>query len=364
MKLRRTGLVALVVVGVASLAQAPAADAGGSSGTPDVTTINTTVVAPFQLSWSNGTLYVADGGTSRVSLLRSSSLNTIAMRPAAGTGDVAGLDVVSRGRLWAFTQTDYKTGAALLRIVQGGAIVRTVDLSAYERTHNPDQTASYGIDHPSPCVIAAFKKAGAGPASYKGQVDSHPYAVLRWGDGWVVADAGGNDLLRVDGSGNVSTLAVLPPQPLTLTRAMTDSQHLAPCVAGNTYKFEPVPTDVVAHDGGLWVTTLPGGPEDASFGARGSVYAVNPDSGASHRVATGFSGATNLAVNDDGKVYVAELFGNKVSTVRDGRPHPWVSLKGALSLVWGDGALYAGTLAPLDSKGNPTGHGSLVRITR
>ncbi len=42
--------------------------------------------------------------------------------------------------------------------------------------------------------------------------DSHPYAVASLGDGsWAVADAGGNDILKVDSRGHVSVIAVLPP---------------------------------------------------------------------------------------------------------------------------------------------------------
>lgn len=366
MKLSRSCLVAAVTVAAASLAVAPTARADGGS-TPHVTTVNTSVIAPFQLSFSGGKLFVADGGTSKVSQVNGSSLTTLATGPSPSAGgDVAGLDVTGGGRLWAYTWTDHAKGTSALKILKGTTVVRTVDLSAYEKAHNPDGKQSYGIDNPSQCVkdaFAAMASQGAPPASYKGQVDSHPYSVLRWGDGWIVADAGGNDLLKVSENGRISTLAVLPPQPLKITTAIAASQHLPSCVAGNTYKFEPVPTDVISWGGWLWVTTLPGGPEDPSLGARGSVYKVNPWTGASTRVATGFAGATNLTVDDHGKIYVAELFGNRISTIRDGKPHTWVTLTGALSLEFAQGAVWAGTLAPTDSMGNPTGHGSIVKIT-
>ena len=364
MKLSRPALVAAVTVAAASLAVAPTAHAGGSSG-PHVTTVNTSVVAPFQLSWSAGTLYVADGGTGKVSQVNGSSLTTLASGPATGTGDVAGLDVTRGGKLWAYTQSDYTKGTSSLKILRGATVVRTVDLSTYEKTKNPDRIRSYGVKNPSQCVKDALESDPmAPPASYTGQVDSHPYSVLRWDDGWVVADAGGNDLLKVSADGHISTLAVLPAQPTKITQAMADSQHLPSCVVGVTYRFEPVPTDVVSWGGSLWVTTLPGGPEDASFGARGSVYKVNPRNGESTRVATGFGGATNLTVDNHGRIYVAELFKGQISTIRDGKPVTWVSLTGALSVEFGGGAIYAATIAPTDSQGNPTGHGSIVKITR
>ena len=118
------------------------------------------------------------------------------------------------------------------------------------------------------------------------------------GDGaWAVADAGGNDILRVDRRGQVSTIAVLPRQPVTLTAEQVAGMGAPACLAGATYAFEPVPTDVERGEHGkLWVSTLPGGPEDPSLGARGSVYTVNPWKHSTQRVATGFLGATDLAL--------------------------------------------------------------------
>lgn len=70
------------------------------------------------------------------------------------------------------------------------------DLSGYEKKANSDKRATYG-------VVAGGKSCASGeldawfmknfqiPATYKGQVDSHPYAVAYLGDGaWAVADAG------------------------------------------------------------------------------------------------------------------------------------------------------------------------------
>ena len=55
---------------------------------------------------------------------------------------------------------------------------------------------------------------------------------------------------------------------------------LPACVTGLNYKFEPVPTDVeMGPDGWLYVSSLPGGPEDGSLGAQGRVYKVNPANG-------------------------------------------------------------------------------------
>ncbi len=70
------------------------------------------------------------------------------------------------------------------------------------------------------------------------------------------------------------------------------------CVVGVRYAFEPVPTDVERDgQGNLWVSVLPGGPEDPSLGARGAVYKINKH-GTVRRIHGGFVGATNLAVKE------------------------------------------------------------------
>ena len=65
-----------------------------------------------------------------------------------------------------------------------------------------------------------------------------------------------------------------------------------------------------------------------------------------------------------GTVYVAELFGGQISVISHGHGKKLVSLPGALSVEWASrGVLYASTIAPTDDQGNPTGTGSVVRIT-
>ncbi|HEY7718117.1 MAG TPA: ScyD/ScyE family protein [Pedococcus sp.] len=330
--------------------------AGPAGAAPTV--LNDDVVFPFQLAVDDdGGVFVADGYTSLVSKVRRSGLVTKATGPQPG--EVAGLALSRDGDAMAYTTTSYTDGSTTLTIKEGSKTV-VADLSGFEAARNPDGRVEYGINDADDCVKGALGEF----AEYKGIVESHPYAVTPWGDdSWIVADAAGNSLLKVNERGRVSLLAVLPSQPTKITAEMAASDNLPDCVVGKRYRFEAVPTDVEwGKDGWLYVTTLPGGPEDPSFGARGSVWKLNPDSGALKLVATGFAGATNLAITHDGKIYVAELFAGQVSTVRDGKAHPWMSLPGVVSVEYGDGHLYAGTMAPVDENFEPTGPGTVVRL--
>lgn len=355
--------VSAAATAAAIVASTPAtASASGYDDRPRAKVITTQVVAPFQLAISKHQLYAADGGTSKVSRVNSGGrLTAVGWGPTPG--EVAGVAFDASGRSMAFTSTNYGDGSTRL-VVKTGSKRMVVNLSKFEQKNNPDAGVSYGVDNPSDCVKAAF--APLGGATMMGAVDSHPYSVASLGHGaWVVADAAGNDLLKVDAKGRISVIAVLPRQPTVITADIAAGLGLPDCVVGVTYNFEPVPTDVeVAPNGQLYVSLLPGGPEDPSLGARGSVYRVGPMSGQATRVAGGFLGATNLALGPDRTIYVAELFAGRISTIRNGVVKPYLDLPGALSVEWGNGRLYASTLAPMDSNGVPTGNGTIVRIDR
>lgn len=357
---------ALITIGLGSAPNASAAQSQARQNWRGHTLTNQ-VLAPFQLAVNRKGVYIADGFKNNLSLLtKSGHLKLIAQ--GAGS-DVAGVDVSRDGRSVAWTSTTFPSGPG--DTVQSSLTIRTqgkkdvvADLARYERNRNPDRHITYGaIAGSNPCADAVFEQLTGGPARYRGLVDSHPYAVAAWGDHWIVADAAGNDLLEVDARGHVSTLAVLPRQPLKFTAAMAASIGAPDCIVGVTYAFESVPTDVeVDYQGNLIVSTLPGGPEDASFGARGSVYQVNVHTGNARRLATGFLGATNLAIAPDG-VYVAELFAGKVTKVRwNGSKKTFVRVGGAVSLEVRGGWLYAGTIADIDEDtGQVNGPGSVRR---
>jgi hypothetical protein len=67
------------------------------------------------------------------------------------------------------TWEDDASGATALTIKPKYGKVRTVDLSAFERTRNPDKWVTYGIPHPTKCQQEAFEPLGG--ATYRGLVD-------------------------------------------------------------------------------------------------------------------------------------------------------------------------------------------------
>lgn len=331
-------------------------------------TLTTEVLAPFQLAVNSKGVYIADGFKNNLSLLKKNGKLSLVAQGAGS--EVAGVDVSRNGRSIAWTSTTFPMGPG--EQVESSLTIRTqgkkdvvADLAKYERTRNPDRHVTYGaIAGSNACADAAFAQISGGPARYQGLVDSHPYAVAAWGDSWIVADAAGNDLLKVDAMGRVSTLAVMPRQPVKITKTMAAALGAPDCVVGVTYAFESVPTDVeVDYRGNLVVSTLPGGPEDPSLGARGSVYTVNARTGSAHRLATGFLGATNVAIGPDG-VYVAELFAGKVTKVKwNGTKKTFAKVANALSLEVRGGWLYAGTLGDIDMEtGQVNGPGTVQRF--
>ena len=345
---------------IAAASALVATQAGTAYG--DVRVITTQVVAPFHLAYGGGSLYVADGGQGLVAKLGPGGA-LLARATVPQPGDVAGI-AVGPGNTLAYTSTSYATGDSNVTVTSGGT-TWTASASDFERANNPDRGKHYGIKNPTQCQIDAVKAAGA-DARYHGRIDAHAYDVARVGSGWVVADAGGNDLLKLDASGNLSLLTVLPVQTTTFTPALVAALHLPSCMTGVDYKFESVPTGLaMGEDGWLYVSLLPGGPEDPSFGARGSVYKVNPNTGQALRVAGGLAGATDVTIGDHGSIYVAELFAGQITRLGpNGQRNVVAQLPGVVSVEYADGHLYAGTMAPMDQQGNPVpgGHGSIVRV--
>lgn len=336
------------------------ASAGGKGNHPDPEIRSDQVVAPFNLALPGSDVYVADGFTNIVGTLQGDgSLAPIAV-DQPGT---SGVDRSADGSVLAFTTT-VTDEATFTNIESGlhlwgpGGEKIYADTLAYETEHNPDSENHYGVANASPCVMEVV-----GP-EYPGQIDSHAYSVAAYGSGWVVADAGSNTLWSVDAAGEISTLAVLPPQPAVITEELAAALGMPDCVVGVTYAFEPVPTDVeVGADGAIYVTTLPGGPESPDLGARGALWKFTPSTGDLEKIADGFLGATNLALGWKGEIYVAEYFAGKISVVKkNGKKSDYLALQNVIAVeTAADGTLWAGTTINLDPSLPPV-PGTIVQV--
>jgi hypothetical protein len=240
----------------------------------------------------NGDLLVADG-TDGVLTLRNDTVTST--RPATGLTDVA---AIGHGTAWATrgTVADPTTdnGQALYRISEGSTEL-VVNLFEFEATVNPD-----GNDPP----------------------DSNPYAVLaEQGRSALVADAGGNALLRVDNRGDVDVLAVFPDELVSTDnlKALAGCPDAPPdlafaCGLPPQVPAQAVPTSIArGADGWLYVGELKGfpAPTDAS-----NIWKVAPDAdwaecGSSPDCVKvfdgGFTSVIDLVFGDDGTLYVAEL---------------------------------------------------------
>ncbi len=344
----------LVVPGVADAKPKPA---------PDPVVKSSALAAPFNLDVRRNSVLVADGGLNLVGKLKKDgTIATIAADQPGASGVATSRD----GKRLAFTTTvtnpeTFENSASGLHIwgTKGKRVY--ADTHAYETKYNPDKGYQYGVKNPSQCVTDALTEMQF-PVSYKGLVDSHAYSVAAFKGGWVVADAGANALFSVSNKGKIRTLAVLPPQPFTFDEASAKALGLPDCFHGVTYAFESVPTDVeVGRDGYLYVTTLPGGPESPALGARGKLWRVNPWTGKAKVVASGFLGATNLAIGKHGEFYVAELFAGQITQLKHGKRSTLVQLPGVVAVETGpDGSIWAGTLGNED----PPAPGTIVKIVK
>ena len=264
------------------------------------------------------------------------------------------------GELRFTTGSDNNKAGAVWTFDHQGALQQVADTWAYENANNPDGKLHYGFLHTSKSCIAQLPRDI--PRPYIGHEETHAYATATQHQVTYVADAGANDVLAVSPSGAVSTVAVLEPVKVTVTRSVARALHLPPCTVGRKYALEAVPTDVeVGPDGQLYVTSLPGGPEDPSLGLNGRVLRIDPASGAVTTLARGLLSPTGVAVAANGDVYVAQLFMGEISRISAGshraKPYLKVPLPAAVEVT------PTGLLATIHAVPGRKPRGQVVAIT-
>jgi hypothetical protein len=166
-----------------------------------------------------------------------------------------------------------------LRLISHGK-TRVVDLAAFAAAH-PQTAYSLGTV--------------PGETPY----DSDPYDVIAYRGGWVVADAGANDLLYVSATGRVVSL---------LARFPAVAEQVPPGVFGNpgpiTVDSQAVPTSVaIGPDGALYVGLLLGVPSDPGTS---DIYRVVP--GHQPEIwARGLTSVTAIAFDRQGRLLATEF---------------------------------------------------------
>jgi hypothetical protein len=162
----------------------------------------------------------------------------------------------------------------LLKAGKHGRVSLIADIWRFEDLFNPDE--ELGNSH----------------------VDSNPVDVFAGRRGFLVADAGGNTVLRVDRRGAIRVVNVFPSIPTSTG-------------------MQAVPTGVVkGPDGAIYVSQLTGFPFPVG-GAK--VFRIDPQTGVVKTYASGFTNAMDLAFGPDGTLYVLEIRANSLlSTNTDG----------------------------------------------
>ena len=124
-------------------------------------------------------------------------------------------------------------------------------------------------------------------------IDSNPVGFVRQGDGYVLADAGGNAIVRVGHDGKITTMAVLP----------FDSAPL-PFPPFIDIPTDPVPTSVVqGPDGAYYISQLTGFPFQPGDS---DIWRLVPG-GQPQIYASGLTNVTDLTFGPDGSLYAVEI---------------------------------------------------------
>jgi hypothetical protein len=124
-------------------------------------------------------------------------------------------------------------------------------------------------------------------------IDSNPVGLVRQGDGYILADAGGNAVVRAGHQGTFSTVTPLPPGSAEL-----------PFPPFGQVPTDAVPTSVVrGPDGAYYISQLTGFPFEKGDA---NIWRVVPGQ-APTVYASGLTNLTDLAFAPDGSLYAVEI---------------------------------------------------------
>jgi DNA-binding beta-propeller fold protein YncE len=310
-----------------ALSLAPTAQAAHPGNKPQpapATEVAAHLISPLKVAFGpNGSLLVAESFAGMLTSIASDGTRTTLVN--APGQEIAGVSHLN-GTTYYFNN-DMGNGpepgaellpARLMAMDSNGASRQLADLSDFEAANNPDSTTVYGVRDATPECLA--QAPWMGPTT--GEVFSHPYSSVPVAGGVYVGDAGANGILFVSNSGGVSLVKALAPEPVlidaSLVAAVAAGMELdvPECMLGHTYYSQAVPTDIAVKGQWLYYSVLPGVPGELL--GIGKVYRTNLQSGTTQLVAAGLGAPTGIAVGQDNTVYVAELMGGGVSSIKNG----------------------------------------------
>lgn len=331
-------LLTLALTGALTIAPgAASADGHGGHGghhpsPPDgPVVVATGLDNPRQLSFDDGDLYVAEAGTG----------GTEACQPGPEGGDVCFGQTGAVTRVDRWGQRRVLEGLPSIAAPDGSAAIGPSDVSVDDGWYavlvglgaDPSARTAPGAPayapllgtllggrlegghgrgsadrrHDSAPRVLADVSAHETAANPDGaQVDSNPVGLFRARGGWIVADAGGNDVVRVNRGGRVATLGVFP------TRLVPPPPFLPP----GDIPMDAVPTSAVrGPDGALYVSQLTGFP----FPAGGSNIWRLVRGEAPTVYATGLTNVTDLGWRG-GRLYAVQLADDGLLAVPEDQP--------------------------------------------
>jgi len=281
MRNRLAAACGTVLAALLPIALTPApASAAAPSPVPVVTGLDD----PYSLQFTGGnTAMVAENGTGEVTRVNTATGATrTLLSGAAGVAAATQRD----GRLYvAIGGPDeqgppaagkYAPTSVLSARADGTGVRVLADLERYELRHNPDGQVQFVDGKPVDAL-------------------SNPFAIAAYRYGVLVADGGGNDVLRIDpATGRVSTFFVPPTVRSGACKGAPNNPGTTGCDA--------VPTGVTVRNGSVYVSTL-----GAEAPGAGRVYRLNARTGAVQRVWRGLTAPTGIAVTTDETLYLSEL---------------------------------------------------------
>lgn len=277
-------LLGLVLVGAAYAVGGPTTVATGFNGPQGV------FVA------ADGSVWVADGGIPGGSTLPIVGGNPVALGNNARIVRVAadGTQTVQANLpTIAWPSPEDNTGAARIAVLNGQVYAtNSMWNQAFDSARLANMAAIVRVSGGTATELANTWDLENSQNPAGGEKDTHPYGLTAGPDGNLyVADAGGNDLLRVNPStGQVSLVAVFAPFP--------NNSGVGPPMS------DPVPTGVVANsDGSFYVSMLRGFPFTPATTKVVKVAA----NGAVTDYAEGLTSLTDLRRGPDGNLYAIQF---------------------------------------------------------